>query len=159
MALSAAKYNSTVQALARGGASGTGLLLNADTLKMGLCTNATVPAAADTTFPGTGTQVANGNGYATGGVSLTGATAQNPAGTEVLKTTTNFASPTWTASGAGFTVQYFIWYDSTAAASPCYLLARWDYGSALTLSGANADTLDISGSNFNSATPGWGTLV
>lgn len=159
MALTALKYNSTVQALARGGASGTGLLLNADTLKMGLCSEATAPLAADTTFPGTGTQVANGNGYATGGVSLTGATAQNPAGTEVLKTTTDFASPTWTSSTGTWTVRYFIFYDSTATLSPCYLLARWDYGSTLTLVGANGDTLDLSGSNFDAAGTGWGTLV
>ena len=157
MALTATKYNSTVQAMARGGASGTGLLLNADTLKMGLCTTATAPVAADTTFPGTGTQVGSGNGYTTGGVSLTGATS-NSSGTETLKTTANFGSPTWTASASGFTVRYFIWYDSTAVSAVCQNLAFWDYGvGGVTLSGANADTLDISGSNFN--TTGWGTLV
>src|SRR3990172_2083966 len=107
MALTAVKYNSTVQAMARGGATTVGLLLNADTLKLGLCTAATAPLAADTTFPGTGTQVGSGNGYTTGGVSLTGVTS-NSSGTETLKTTANYASPTWTASAAGFAVRYFI---------------------------------------------------
>ncbi len=156
MALSPNKYNSTVQAMARGGASGTGLLLNADTLKLGLCTAATAPLAADTTFPGTGTQVGSGNGYTTGGVSLTGSTS-NSSGTETLKTTANFASPTWTASASGFSLRYFIWYDSTAASAVCQNLLFWDYGSTLTLSGANGDTLDVSGSNFN--TTGWATLA
>jgi len=156
MALTANKYNLTVQAMARGGASGTGLLLNADTLKLGLCTAATVPVAADTTFPGTGTQVASGNGYTTGGVSLTGATS-NSGGTETLKTTANYASPTWTASAAGFALRYFILYDSTSTLGPCQNLLFWDYGSTLTLSGANGDTLDVSGSNIN--TTGWATLA
>lgn len=156
MALTASKFNLTVQAMARGGASVTGLLLNADTLKMGLCTAAASPAAADTTFPGTATQVGSGNGYTTGGVSLTGATS-NSSGTETLKTTANLGSPTWTASASGFSLRYFFWYDSTASSSPCYPLLFWDYGSTLTLSGSNGDTLDISGSNFN--TTGWATLV
>lgn len=156
MALTANKFDKTVQAMARGGASGTGLLLNADTLKLGLCTAAASPAAADTTFPGTATQVGSGNGYTTGGVSLTGATS-NSSGTETLKTTANFGSPTWTASASGFSLRYLVLYDSTAASAVCQNLLYWDYGSTLTLSGANGDTLDLSGSNFNST--GWATLA
>lgn len=155
MALSAAKFDKFVQSMARGGASGTGLLLNADTLKMALMT--TAPAASDTDYTTSATEVANGNGYATGGVSLTGATS-NSSGTETLKTTANFGSPTWTASSSGFTLRYFILYDSTAAAGAvCENILRWDYGSNLTLSGANADTLDLSGSNFN--TTGYATVA
>lgn len=156
MALSPNKFNSTVQAMARGGASGTGLLLNADTLKLGLCTAAAAPAATDTTFPGTATQVSNGNGYTTGGVSLTGSTS-NSSGTETLKTTTDFGSPTWTASASGFSLRYFVFYDSTATLAVCQNLLWWDYGSTLTLSGANGDTLDLSASNFDST--GWATLA
>ncbi len=156
MALSPNKFNLTVQAMARGGASGTGLLLNADTLKLGLCTAAAAPVATDTTFPGTATQVSNGNGYTTGGVSLTGATS-NSSGTETLKTTANFASPTWTASTSGFSLRYLIWYDSTSTLGPCQNLLWYDYGSTLALSGANGDTFDVSGSNFN--TTGWATLA
>lgn len=140
--------------MARGGASGTGLLLNADTLKMALFT--TAPAATDTTYAATATEVSNGNGYTTGGVSLTGATS-NSSGTETLKTTANFANPTWTASSAGFTVRYFVWYDSTASSAVCQNLARWDNGSNIVLSGANGDKIDLSPSNFN--TTGWGSLV
>lgn len=154
MALSASKYNLTVQAMARGGASGTGLLLNADTLKMALFT--TAPAATDTTYAATATEVSNGNGYTTGGVSLTGATS-NSSGTETLKTTADFSATTWTASGAGFTARYFVFYDSTASSAVCQNLARWDNGSNIVLSGANGDIIDLSSSNFD--TTGWGSLV
>lgn len=154
MAISAAKFDKTVQGMARGGATTVGLLLNADTLKMAILT--TAPAAADTTYTATGTEVANGNGYTTGGVSLTGATA-NSSGTETLKTTANFSATTWTASGAGFTGRYFVFYDSTCSGGVCQNLARWDNGSNIVLSGANGDVIDLSPSNFN--TTGWGTLV
>ena len=154
MALSASKYNLTVQAMARGGASGTGLLLNADTLKLALFT--TAPAATDTTYAATATEVSNGNGYTTGGVSLTGATS-NSAGTETLKTTADFSATTWTASSAGFSFRYLVFYDSTASSAVCQNLARWDYGSTVTLSGSNGDIVDLSSSNFD--TTGWGSLV
>ena len=155
MALTAVKFSLTVEKIARGGASGTGMLLNADTLKMALASTAPT-AATDTAYNTTATEVGSGNGYTTGGVSLTGATS-NSAGTETLKTTANFASPTWTASGAGFTLRYFIFYDSTTNTTITQNLLYWDYASSLVLSGANGDTLDISGSNFN--TTGWATLA
>ena len=155
MALTAVKFSLTVEKIARGGASGTGMLLNADTLKMALASTAPT-AATDTAYNTTATEVGSGNGYTTGGVSLTGATS-NSAGTETLKTTANFASPMWTASGAGFTLRYFIFYDSTTNTTITQNLLYWDYASSLVLSGANGDTLDISGSNFN--TTGWATLA
>jgi hypothetical protein len=155
MALSATKFHLTVQAMARGGASGTGLLLNADTLKMALMTTAP-KVATDADYNTTATEVGNGNGYTTGGVSLTGATS-NSSGTETLKTTADFASPTWTASSSGFTLRYFIFYDSTASGAVTQNLATWDYGGNLVLSGANGDTLDLSSSNFDST--GWATLA
>ena len=155
MALSASKFHLTVQALARGGASGTGLLLNADTLKMALMTTAPT-VATDADYNTSATEVANGNGYTTGGVSLTGATS-NSSGTETLKTTADFSATTWTASGAGFTLRYFIFYDSTATGAVTQNLATWDYGSNLVLSGANGDIIDLSSSNFDST--GWGSIV
>lgn len=157
MALSPSKFNLTVEKMARAGASGTGFLLNADTLKMALSTGASsAPAVADTAYNTTITEVSNGNGYTTGGVSLTGSTS-NSSGTETLKTTANFGSPTWTASSSGFNLRYFVWYDSTTSTTITQNLLFWDYGSTLTLSGANGDTLDLSGSNFN--TTGWATLA
>jgi hypothetical protein len=46
------------------------------------------------------------------------------------------ASPTWTASAGGFTFQYVILYNLTQ--TQC--IGYWDYGSAVVMSGANADT-------------------
>jgi len=162
MALSGAKFDLTIQAMMRGGASGTGLLLNADTIRMLLYTAATAPAQTDatyaTTLAGGAVEVATANGYTrgAGSVSLTAATS-NSSGTETLKSTANWSSPTWTSSTGNVALRYFVLYDSTASSAVANLLAYWDYGSTLTLAGANGDTLDISGSNFN--TTGWATAA
>lgn len=162
MALTGIKFNLTVQAMARGGASGTGLLLNADTLRMLLYTAATAPAATDatyaTTLAGGAVEVATANGYTrgAGSVSLTGATS-NSGGTETLKTTANWSNPTWTSNTGNVALRYFVLYDSTASSAVANLLGNWDYGSTLTLNGVNGDTLDLSPSNFN--TTGWGSIV
>ena len=165
MALAANKLDKTVQAMARGGASGTGLLLNADTLHMVLYAPGapTAPDRTETVYATTlavsgAVEVATANGYTrgTGGPGLTAATA-NASGTETLKTTANWSSPTWTSNTGNVALRYFVLYDSTASAAVCNLCAWWDYGSTLTLAGANGDTLDISGSNIN--TTGWATLV
>lgn len=163
MALTAQKFNLTVEAMARGGASGTGLLLNADTIRMLLYTAAFAPTAADalyaTTLASSGSvEVATANGYTrgAGSVGLTAATS-NSSGTETLKATANWSSPTWTSVTGNVALRYFVLYDSTAVSAVANLLLFWDYGSTLTLAGANGDTLDISGSNIN--TTGWATLV
>lgn len=167
MALSANKFNLTVQAMARGGASATGLLLNADLPKMALYApgSPTPPVAADAVYATTlatssAVEVATANGYTRPGavVASSGVLATaNSSGTETLKATQNWSSPTWTSSTGNVALRYFVLYDSTASSAVCNLLAWWDYGSTLTLAGANGDTLDISGSNIN--TTGWATLV
>lgn len=147
MALSAVKNQLTVETLARGAVGGTAaksILLNADTLNFALSTGASAaPAVTDATPFATATQVANGNGYTTNGVTLTGATS-NSSGTEKLYATAALASPTWTASGAGFNFRYIILYDSTTTSSITNILLDWDYGSSQALSGANGDSFDIS---------------
>ncbi len=153
MALSAAKFHLTVQKIARGGASGTGLLLNADTLKLALFTAATAPVLAtdisySTTLAGGSAEVSNGNGYTTGGNTCGAGITANSSGTETLSTTQEAA--VWTASGAGFALRYFLLYDDTASSK--WLLMEWDYGSTLTLSGANADTLTVTGPDTSYAT-------
>ena len=117
---------------------------------MALYTAAVAPASTDiayaTTLAGGSIEVAAGNGYTvsgnSGGVGIT----SNAAGTETLKTTS--AIPVWTASAAGFSLRYFVIYDSTSAD----LLGWWDYGSTLTLSGANGDTLTVTGPETSYAT-------
>lgn len=155
MAISASKFQRTVSGIARGGASGTGLLLNADTLKLALFTAAVAPSAANdlvyaTTLTSGCAEVAAGNGYTAGGNSCGAGVTSNSGGTETLRATSN---PTaWTASSSGFSMRYFIIYDSTAASALANLLMYWDYGSTLTLSGANGDTLTVTGPATSYAT-------
>ena len=99
-----------------------------DTWKLQLSNTAPV-VATDTTV----TEIANANGYLTGGQTLTVSTAVSTAG--VYKLTFN-APTAWTATGAGFTFQYVCLVNTTLGQAVGY----WDYGSALVLSGANSDT-------------------
>ena len=149
MALTGTKFNNTVQTLARGGATTVGLLLNADTLKLALCTAAAAPIAADTAFTsgtgtGTATEVSNANGYLSGGSSCGAGITANVTGTETLRTTVN--PPAWTASTAGFSLRYLVLWD-TPKTTPTTgnMLGFWDYTSTVTLSGANADTFTVTG--------------
>lgn len=86
-----------------------------DTYKVLLATSATF-SAANTTLAGiTYTEVANGNGYTTGG-----ATLSNVAVTTVTTNDAKFDADdvTWTASGGAITASYAILYNSTDANSP-----------------------------------------
>ena len=87
---------------------------------------------------GTLTEVANGNGYTTGGVALTISSATQSAGTYSLIFTTP-ANPTWTASGAGFTFQYVALVDTTAGVNVGY----WDYGSSQAVAAGETVTVAL----------------
>jgi hypothetical protein len=54
----------------------------------------------------------------------------------------------WTATGGGFTMRYFLLYDSTASTATANVLMYWDNGSNIVL--AAADTLTVT--DFTSAT-------
>lgn len=89
-------------------------------------------ASAVNASAGTITEVANGNGYATGGNTCgTNSTGTQSAGTYTL-TLSNPA--TWTASGAVGPFQYAVLTDTTAGVN----LGYWDYGTPISL--ASADT-------------------
>lgn len=94
---------------------------------------------------GTFTEVANGNGYTTGGVALTISSATQSGGTYTLTFVTP-ANPTWTASGAGFSFQYVILADTTTGTNVGY----WDYGSSQTV--AAAETVTVALTNAFTAT-------
>ena len=80
-------------------------------------------ATAVNSAAGTITEVANGNGYTTGGNAATVTSSSQTAGTYTLV----LASPSvWTATGAGFTFQYAVLTDSTTGTNVGY----WDYGSS-----------------------------
>lgn len=136
------KFNLFVQGLVRGDHN-----LNSNVIKVALYTSATAPAATDqnyaTTLAGGAVEVSSGNGYTTGGNSGGASISSNSSGTETVRTTS--AIPTWTASGAGFSLRYAVAYNDTNANDR--LIGWWDYGSSVTLSGANGDTFTVTGLN------------
>jgi len=105
----------------------------------------TPPLATDAlyaaTLTGGAAEVASGNGYTTTGNSGGASIKSNATGTETVRTTS--AIPVWTASAAGFSLRYVVGYDGTATNKD--LIGWWDFGSTLTLSGANGDTFTVTG--------------
>lgn len=107
----------------------------------------TAPTVATDTTAASATELSTSGGYTAGGVNCTVTSAASTAG--VYKVILSApASPTWTASGGGFTFRYVILYNLTL--TQC--IGYWDYGSSVVMSGANADTftptLDASGGVF-----------
>lgn len=89
---------------------------------------------------GTFTEVANGNGYTTGGNAAAVSSATHSSGTYKLV----LSSPTaWTASGAGFTFQYAILTNSTTGTNVGY----WDYGSSQAVAVGETVTVTLDGTN------------
>lgn len=89
---------------------------------------------------GTITEVANGNGYTTGGNGAAVSSATQSGGTYKLVLT----SPTaWTASGAGFSFQYAVLVDSTTSTNVGY----WDYGSSQAVASGETVTVTLDGTN------------
>jgi len=110
-----------------------------DTWKAALFTNSYVPNQdTDDLYSSLTNEVANGNGYTTGGNSLAAPSVTQTDASN--KQTWDAGDPAlWVASGAGFTFRYVVVYDVTTSKLFGYL----DYGSSLTLSGANGDTFQV----------------
>lgn len=97
-------------------------------------------ATAVNASAGTITEVANGNGYTTGGNAASTTSASQTGGTFKLV----LASPTaWTATGAGFSFQYAVLTDSTTGTN----IAYWDYGSSQTVASGETVTVTLDGTN------------
>jgi galactitol-specific phosphotransferase system IIC component len=89
---------------------------------------------------GTITEVANSNGYTTGGNAATVTSASQTGGTFKLV----LASPTtWTATGAGFSFQYAVLVDTTTSTNVAY----WDYGSSQTVAVGETVTVTLDAVN------------
>lgn len=89
---------------------------------------------------GTITEVANGNGYTTGGNAATVSSATQTGGTYKLV----LSSPTaWTASGSGFTFRYAVLVDSTTSTNVGY----WDYGSSQAVASGETVTVTLDATN------------
>lgn len=120
--------------------------LDTDNIYVALFQSTTDLAATSTSYTGRTNEVANGNGYTTGG-QLIGATVTaddtsggSPvAGTMRLICTTN---PLWTASGAGITgIRYVVLYNQTSAGKE--LIGYYDYGSSVNLASGETFTVDF----------------
>lgn len=120
------KYQLGIEKMMEGG--------NAQTDSWALLLSNRAPVVATDTTAASITEIANGNGYTTGGAALTVASAASTAG--VYKLTFN-ALPTWTSNtGTMGPFQYVILYNVTQT----QVIGYWDYGSALSLNGVNGDT-------------------
>lgn len=129
---------------------GTEVLLeasNAATDTWQLILSNTAPVVATDTTAASATELGTAGGYTAGGVNCTVTSSTQSAGVYKLILAAP-ASPTWTASGGGFTFRYVILYNLTR--TQC--IGYWDYGSAVVMSGTNGDTftptLDASGGTF-----------
>lgn len=133
------KYQLGIEKLAEGGNCGS------DTWQLILSN--TAPNVATDTTAASATELSTSGGYTAGGVNCTVTSAASTSGVYKL-TLAAPASPTWTASGGGFTFRYVILYNLTQ--TQC--IGYWDYGSSVVMNGTNADTftptLDPSNGTF-----------
>lgn len=128
------KFNSFVEKIGRGVFN-----LNSDTLKVAL-TNTAPTVATDDELADI-TQIANGNGYTTGGTAVGSNAYSQTSGTGKL--TGN--DVVFTASGSMGPFRYAVIYDDTASGDP--LIAYWDYGSSVTLASGETFTVDFDATN------------
>lgn len=127
------------------GNGGTPLNFATDTLKLVLSN--TVPLQAWNYYSSLTSEVANGNGYTTGGAALTSPGFTNASGTWSCAGTPG--APTWTSSTGNMgPFQWITLVDTTPAANKV-LLAYWDNGSSITLNGVNGDTFAVTFSTAN----------
>lgn len=109
--------------------------LGSDTLKVMLSN--TAPSASNQVKADI-TEISPGNGYSTGGLTVTGVTSSQTSGTYKLVSS---ADPVLTATGAVGPFQYAVLYNSTPGSGN--LIGWWDRGSALTLANTDTFTIDL----------------
>ena len=109
--------------------------MNAGTDSWRLILSNTAPNVATNTTAASATELSTGGGYTAGGVTCTVTSAVQTGGTYKLILAAP-ASPTWTASGGGFTFQYVILYNLTN--TQC--IGYWDRGSATVMAAGDTYT-------------------
>lgn len=133
------KYNQFVQDLA----SGVHQLQTGTTHVLKVALSNTAPAATHATLS-QATEIAAGNGYTAGGISVGTITGSQTSGTFKL---TGGTDPVWTGSGAGFTARYAILYNDTPTSPADPLIGWWDYGSSVTIAAGETLTVDLDQTN------------
>lgn len=128
----ATKFNTWTDYLCKGGCD-----LATDTIKV-MLTN-TAPVVTNAKYSDiSANELANGNGYTTGGATVTGTGATNASGTEsIAADATTFTSTT----GNMGPFRYAVYYDDTHTDKP--LIQFYDYGSSETLDGTASETFVI----------------
>jgi hypothetical protein len=123
------KFNLTVEDWLKGVMN-----LSSDTVKV-MLTN-TAPVATNHVYADiSGSELANGNGYTTGGATVAGTSVSNSSGTETFAA----SATTWTSvTGNMGPFRYIVYYDSTPSTKT--LIAWYDYGSSITLNGVAGET-------------------
>lgn len=114
--------------------------LGSDTLKVAL-TN-TVPVNTNTILANI-TQIANGNGYTTGGTQAVQSSSAQTSGTYKLV----LADVVFTASGAVGPFRYAVLYNDTPSSPADPLIGWWDYGSSISLATGETFTVDFDATN------------
>ena len=113
--------------------------LGADTLKI-LLSN-TAPVATNAVKSDIA-EISAGNGYAAGGLAVTGVTSSQSSGIYKLVSS---GDPVLTATGSVGPFRYAVLYNATAASGN--LIGWWDYGSAVTLASGETFTVDLDQTN------------
>ena len=111
-----------------------------DELKV-MLTNTAPNLATDETYSDmSASEVANGNGYTTGGED-----AQNVLSRTGDVTKISGTDITWTASGGAIgPFRYAVLYDNTPTSPAKPLIGMWDYGSSTTVTDGNTFKVDFS---------------
>lgn len=127
--------------------------LDNDSFKCALFTSSYTPAATDSSYTTiSGDEVANGNGYTTGGVALSSVTWTESSGT----VTFDFSDPSWTASGGSIVCRYAVIYDDTDAGKGLIAMSLLDNTPAdVTTTDGNTLTLQISANGAFQVSGGW----
>ena len=115
---------------------------NAQTDSWRLILSNTAPNVATNTTAASATELGTSGGYTAGGVTCTVTTATQTGGVYKLVLAAP-TSPTWTASGGGFTFQYVILYNLTN--TQC--IGYWDRGSATVLAAGDTYTPTLDAGN------------
>lgn len=105
----------------------------------------TAPVATDTILANV-TQIANGNGYTTGGTAIPNVALSETGGTATVVGD----KVAFTASGGSLgPFRYVVMYNDTATSPADALVQSWDYGSSLTL--ADGETFEFKPSASDTA--------
>ncbi|AEJ93001.1 hypothetical protein SEA_KINGSLEY_22 [Mycobacterium phage Kingsley] len=114
--------------------------LDSDTFKVALVTSSSNIGSTTTTWAGVTDEVANGDGYTTGGVAVTLTL------TGTTSVAVSFATnPVWTASGSGITARTAVLYETSGNVLAYVTLDTTGGGQDVSVSAGNTLTIDSDG--------------